>query len=140
MITALAEPHKNYLHVVFKFPDLKSLEINIPGNDPGKLLGEAKRRLYFEIRKYIIAKLRSWLRQRMFAFHLTDRAKCSQEAASLLVLLGYYEDRSCFKLYELVINNRAVIETLAPSEGSAHYGFYSKSILPILDFCDEMKG
>ncbi len=140
MIQAHAYTHPNYLRVVFKYPGVESRQVDLPGNDPEKLINEAKRRLYMLNREYIIKKLSDWLRQRMYAFNLTDRPKCNQEAAKLIVLLGYYERRSFFRLCDLITGNRAAIEALAPHERSNHYPAYVRSILPILEFCQAIKG
>ena len=133
MITASAIAHKNYLRVVFVFPDLQRLEIDLPGADPGKLAGEARRLEYFKARDYIVKKLTSWLNQRMYA--APGRKGYSIEAAKLVVLLGYYKKTSLFRLCALVAENRPAIEALAPADGSGGW----KNILPILDFCDTIK-
>ena len=139
MITAYASPHDNYLSVVFKYGDKTIQAVRIPGQDQQELIRKATQQMYALNTQYINLKLKAWLRQRMFAFGITDRPKYNQDAAKLIVMLKYYEDWEFHKLCSLVTRYRHAFEALAPAETSGHYAAYKNNIEPILDFCAQMK-
>ena len=143
MITASLTQHKSYLQVVFIFPDLKSVETILPGSDPEKLVGEARRLMYFKNRDYILQKLTGWLNQRIFAFNITYRTSCAMDAAKLILMLGHYQNISFFNLCCLVADHRPQFEALAPSyrygRHNGHYNAWRNKIMPVINFCSQIK-
>jgi hypothetical protein len=134
MITALATQHKTHI----------AMEIIYPGKAPKQFAtaantGEAKRLVYFHNRKYIIEKLSSWFSQRMYCrdkFHVP----VIKEAAELKVLLASYKDTSLHNLCKVVADHSAAIWSVAPGKQSGHRAYFESTIIPIINFCEYMKG
>jgi len=139
MITAEATHYPNHMHVVFIYPDCEPKEIDLPGTDPVILEGRGIKMLYNETRAYIIRKLTAWLKQRMFIFNEYNRPAAHRDAAKMIILLGIFENGGYFQLCERLADNRAIIESLAPTPKSGHYEYYCNKILPILDFCQKVR-
>jgi hypothetical protein len=93
-------------------------------------LQEAKRRMYFRNRMYILEKLNAWLKQRDHALSASH-----QQIYHLTVWLKEIENRGFIYICDSIKIRRKLIEELAPHHTSRCYNHYSKVILPILDFC-----
>lgn len=95
---------------------------------------------YFWSRLYITEKVISFLNQRGKAFQLANNSRVQQAAYDLATRIQTCQLVSLHSICQLVFDNEKLIEFLAPRKGSDQYKYYSNTILPILEFCREMKG
>ena len=133
MIIAQATPYPNFMSLEIIYPDTKQHEFKNVAT-----LEDANRLIYFLNRKYILEKLKSWLKQRRFAIQMTSNRSRSMEVAKMLVLLNYYDHAGLHVLCAFITKHRSVIETLVPPLTSVHYNHYQNQIKPIIDFCQSM--
>lgn len=105
---------------------------------------DAKRRLYFRLRRYITETLKAWLMQRWYAIasnKTTDRYTEKLNAIQILInQLNTYQQASHRRVVDLVCRQRSKIELISPGEKSRYRDHYIKIILPILKYCREMNG
>lgn len=142
MITA------NYIQT----PTGLQVRFNIPDPEKGLLfefttaadMAEAKRKLYFRLRRYIVEKISAFIRQRSHAIAphpaLERYAEKMAVIQTLRLQLEHYEKASYWQLCNLISRQAAKIELIAPRETSRFYGHYQRTILPIIQHCAEMKG
>ncbi|MDB4920775.1 MAG: hypothetical protein JWQ54_2758 [Mucilaginibacter sp.] len=101
---------------------------------------EAIRAIYFYNRLYICETFITWLNARANVFkHVNEEARAELAEAFARV---FNEDRKASLDYmcELILLNQRVIKLLAPKEDSDYYKKYAKEIIPIVTFCQSMKG
>jgi hypothetical protein len=135
MIIAHAKPCANSMRLEIIYPDSNVREFATAANEM-----DATRLIYFLNRRYIIAKLRAWLKQRGFALETVPRKNRSLEVAKLLVLLNFYENAGLHVLCEFIHTHKGVIESIAPCATSRQFNYYHNTIEPILGFCQAMIG
>ncbi|RQO65105.1 hypothetical protein DBR40_24860 [Pedobacter sp. KBW01] len=95
-------------------------------------MDDAKGRINFRSRNYIVEKLTSWLNQRSHALPGAEfqiNLYASWVAEVKLRSLSYVCD--------FVNRKRDKFESIAPNESSKCYSYYKKNILTILDFCTD---
>ena len=135
MIEAMVNMIDNLLVLNFSYPNG-----SIVGPITVSELSDAKRLVYFYNRTYILDKLKPWLKQRAYALMLTKCPKLEAEAYRILEHLNRFTKLSFFRLCDWVIDHEESIKAIAPGEKSHHYPYYRDTILPILEFCETMKG
>lgn len=104
---------------------------------------EARRIMYFKLRRFIFQKLHSWIVQRKHAiipFHqMDDYADKLSAVEILLVKLQYYQQASFWTLSDMIADNAHRFLLLAPAEKSKMYPYFKNTIQPILQFCTDNK-
>lgn len=106
-------------------------------------LDDAKRKMYFRIRKYITGKLHAWIIQRQHAIvpypELEEYADKLAAAEVLLLKLEYYQKTSFWQLCDMIADQQGKFLMLAPPQSSRMYPFFRNNIWPILQFCSDNK-
>ncbi|MBB2149149.1 hypothetical protein [Pedobacter gandavensis] len=108
------------------------------GNKPYftvKSIEEVKRRMYFHNRLYVVEKLKSWLKQRLYAMPSSEK-----EISLLLCWISEIEKRGFTYICDFIKRKRLNFESIAPAESSKYFNYYTKTIVPILKFCAEEYG
>jgi hypothetical protein len=127
-----------------------SLRFEIPNN--GKVayeystatsVGEAKRMMYFRLRKYVFCKLHAWIIQRQHAIvsypGTEDYAGKLADAEILLLKLEYFQKASFWRLCDMIAVQNSRFISLAPPPNSRMQPYFQSTILPILQFCTKNK-
>jgi hypothetical protein len=102
---------------------------------------DAKRKMYFKNRQYVVETLGSWLRQRRHALNAKS-AQLSDDKTVRMIdnLISWVYDmekRGFAHICTTIKNKRQDFESIAPKETSRCYSHYIKTIIPILDFCSK---
>jgi hypothetical protein len=102
---------------------------------------EAKRKMYFQNRKYVVTTLAAWLKQRRHTLnyrtaHPVDQSTLTRIENTISWMYDI-EKRSFTHICNTIRNKRMDLESIAPSEKSRFYSYYIKTIIPILDFCSK---
>lgn len=100
---------------------------------------EAKRKMYFENRKYVVVTLAAWLKQRRHTLncHVPVDQSTITKIDNMISWMYDIEKRSFTYICTTIRNKRLDLESIAPSEKSRFHGHYIKTIVPILDFCSK---
>jgi len=101
---------------------------------------DALRLAYFWNRLYIYDKLRAWLKQRVYALKFSNDHHRIEQCAQLLYMLECYREASLNQLCLLIYNQRDLFAFVAPGKKSNHYKIYINTVLPIITFCEGIKG
>ncbi len=100
---------------------------------------DVKRMMYFRTRKYIHAKLTSWLVQRNYAISpfptLDGYAQKLATIKLLLFKINEYEHLSIWRYCAFIARNESNFKLIAPSTKSKYHANYLNKIQPILEFC-----
>jgi|GEM_PF-1832270 len=134
-----------------EFRDGLYIRFNIPQNGKvvhefatAKNISEAKKMMYFRNRNFIYQKIINWLRQREHALvpfsKAVDYAHKLTTIHELIIKLEYQEKTSFWNICSFIARHSTDLKYIAPAEKSSHYKNYSRSIIPIINFCIEMKG
>lgn len=130
---------QNYLYLKFSNPNEVFTEDRyqvVRGTDQ-----DVRRKLYFRNRKYIIDTLGPWLKQRKRAIEeRPDQEEFSQKLEKVTALRDmvlHHTFSSLWSLCAYVIRKRDDISLIAPGESSRHFKYYSTTILPIIEYCEE---
>lgn len=91
---------------------------------------EAKRRMYFHNRKYIVETLMHYLNQRYHALAY------SQICVNLTQLVTEHQYASFYSLCKAIARNTENFSAIKPKEKSKYYNHYCKHILPIINYCN----
>ena len=106
-------------------------------------LDDAKRMMYFRLRKYICSKLHAWISQRQHAIvsypEKSEYASKLADAQILLLKLDHYQKASFWRLCDMIADQHCLFTSLAPQENSRMYPYYKNTILPIIQFCTDNK-
>lgn len=138
IIAELVSPNENVLLMRFSNPnqDFGRNEF-FPVANPE----EAKRKMYFQNRKYVVTTLAAWLKQRKHTLnyrtaHPTDQSTITK-MENMISWMYDMEKRSFTYICTTIRNKRLDLESIAPREKSRFYDHYIKTIVPILDFCSK---
>ncbi|HEY4148925.1 MAG TPA: hypothetical protein VGM41_08350 [Chitinophagaceae bacterium] len=130
----MGEQYSNYIKLNFSYPGG-----GIIGPFTVADMSEAKRLLYFHTRNYILDKLKGWLNQRIRALTAAGEYLRADKANELQQRLINFTDTSFFRLADFLIKQESKILFVAPGQKSRNYNYYHDNILPILEYCREMK-
>jgi len=126
-----------------KAPDNYFLvRLNYPANNRKeyttvKGMENVNRIIYFHNRRYIVEKLSSWLRQRMYVADITNNTGLLASAAQLYTVVQFHQNASLIGVCGIIFKNAERFKAIAPGEQSKHFKHFNSIILPILNFCDE---
>ena len=106
-------------------------------------LDDAKRMMYFRLRKFISCKLHAWIIQRQHAIisypAIEDYAGKLADAELLLLKLDYYQKTSFWRLCDMIADQQHRFTSLAPPPNSRMHPYFKNTILPIIEFCTDNK-
>lgn len=91
---------------------------------------EARRRLYFHNRKYVVYTLTRYLNQRMHAI-----GDANGNIRLLLSIIKNHEFSSFYSLCKAISKNISILDSTKPTEKSKYYNHYTQHVQPILDYC-----
>jgi hypothetical protein len=136
IIAELLAPSENSLYMRFSNPNQ-----DFGKNEffPVATAEEAKRKVYFQNRKYVVETMTAWLNQRRHILiyrtaHPVDQSTLTK-IDNMISWMYDLEKRSFTNICTTIRNKRMDLESIAPSEKSRFYNYYMKAIVPILDFC-----
>jgi hypothetical protein len=133
MITAYATVYPRFMQLEIIRPDNNQVQFKNVDD-----INEAQRLVYFLTRRYILEKLRGWLKQRREALRNTGSGQKFADASKLLVLLNYYDHAALLGLCHFISLHINMFEAIAPVETSRQFGHFEKIINPILSYCRKM--
>jgi hypothetical protein len=139
MIYANSYNMVNVLRLEIITPGTKQVEIkNITGPSLEQRLADGMNLITWKNKAYILQKLSSWAKMRGVAMEFGRRSNLVMDAAQLRVLLNYHSNRDFYTVCRKVVENKQLIDRLAPAPGSGHYTHYINTIAPIVAYCATM--